>query len=170
MCTASPAADTPPALLVLDAIVVIRGLKGERRVPVKDFFVHVRKTVLQKGELVVGVVIPKPPKGSAGSFAKLSRRRGSDLSIVSVAVEAFPKKNGYDWRIAMGSVAPTPIRVPEAEAILAESHDGENILKAARAASVAAKPISDIRSSEAYRKQMIINMAKRAINEAVAKL
>jgi len=170
MCTASPAADTPPALLVLDATAIIRSPQGERRLPVQDFFVHVRKTVLRKGELLVGVIIPKPPSGSAGSFAKLSRRRGSDLSIVSVAVGAFPQNGGYTWRIAMGSVAPTPIRVPEAEAVLSTGYDDETILKAARAASAAAKPISDIRSSEAYRRQMITKMTMRAVREVAASL
>lgn len=170
VCTASPAADTPPALLVLEAFVVIKGPQGERRVAIRDFFIHVRKTVLKPGELVVGFVVPKPPQGSLGSFTKLSRRRGSDLSVVSVAVQAVPDKGGYAWRIAMGSVAPTPIRIPDAETILNKGHGEEQIKLAAKAASATSKPISDIRSSETYRKQMVTNMTKRAIHTVTAGL
>jgi len=170
ICTASPCADTPPALLALDAQVILRSTTGKRIVPITEFFTWVRKTVLAKGELVVGVILPKLPAGSCGSYIKLSRRRGSDLSLVSVAALVIPSGQGYTWRLALGAVAPTPIRVPAAEEILSKGHTPELIEKAAQAAADTARPISDVRSSERYRKLMVVNMTKRAINETLIKL
>lgn len=170
LVTASPCADTPPALAVLNAQVLIKNQSGERRVPVTDFFIFVRKTVVQKGELVMGVLIPKPPKGSAAVYEKLSRRKGCDLSLVSVAAMAEPGKGGHTWRIALGAVAPTVIRATDAEAILAKGASDKEILAAAQAAANQAKPISDVRSSEAYRRAMVRNITKRAVEKVLAKL
>ncbi|MEI7988555.1 MAG: xanthine dehydrogenase family protein subunit M [Chloroflexota bacterium] len=170
MCTASPCADTLAPLAALNAVVVLRSKQGERRVPFVEFFTFVRKTVLQKGELVMGVILPKTSQGTVGSYEKLSRRRGCDLSIVSVAAVAAPKNGGYEWRVALGAVAPTVMRVAEAEAILGKGRSSEEIQKAAEAAAVASKPISDIRSSEAYRRVMVRNMTKRAVESVIAKM
>lgn len=170
LVTASPCADTPPTLSALDAIIVIRSADGERRVSATGFATFVRKTVLKPGELIVGVIIPQLPAGSIGIYEKLSRRRGCDLSLVSVAALAVPSGKGYNWRIALGAVAPTSIRVPSAEAILAEGHDEAHVEKAAQAAAETARPISDVRASEQYRKAMVANITKRAIRNVLAKL
>jgi carbon-monoxide dehydrogenase medium subunit len=171
ICTASPCADTPPALYVLEAIVLIRGKSGERRVPIRDFATFVRKTVVQKGELVVGLLIPKPANGTVGVYEKLSRRKGSDLAVVSTAALAEPREGGgYTWRIALGAVAPTIIRAPEAEAILSRGHTEADVLKAAEAAALASRPISDVRASEVYRRTMVRNVTRRAIQKVLAKL
>jgi len=170
LCTASPCADTPPALLALDALVILKSVSGERQVPIVEFFTWVRKTVVAQGELVLAVILPKLPSGSAGAYVKLSRRRGSDLSLVSVAAVAIPGNTGYQWKLALGAVAPTPIRVPAAEAILLQGHTLDLIEKSALAASETSRPISDVRSSERYRKVMVANMTKRAIQETLAKL
>lgn len=170
LVTASPCADTPPALAVLNAQVLIKNQTGERRVPISDFFIFVRKTAVQKGELVMGVIIPKPPKGSAGVYEKLSRRKGCDLSLVSVAAFAEPGKSGYTWRIALGAVAPTVIRATVAEEILAKGTGAKEIQDAAKAAADQSKPISDVRSSEGYRRAMVRNITKRAVEKVLAKL
>lgn len=170
LCTASPCADTPPPLCALDALVILKSKDGERRVPVKEFFTFVRKTVIQKGELVYGVIVPKHPVGTVGVYEKLSRRKGCDLSLVSVAALAKPENGKYSWRIALGAVAPTVIRATEAEAFLAEGHSPELIQKAAVAAAMQSKPISDVRASEAYRKSMVRNITKRAIEKVIAAL
>ena len=170
MCTASPCADTPPALSALEAIVVLKSKSGERRVPFTEFTTFVRKTVVQKGELVAGVILPKLPKGSTGSYIKLARRKSGDLAQVSVAVLAVPDGKGYSWRIALGAVAPTIVRVPDAEAILAKGTDDASIEKAAEAAEKTARPISDIRASMEYRQAMVLNMTRRAVKEVLAKL
>ena len=169
MVTASPCADTPPALCVLNASVIIRNANGERRVSTADFFKWVRKTAVQPGDILVGVLIPRPPEGACGTYVKLSRRKGSDLSLVSVAAFTYPNSvvasggKAATWRLTLGAVAPIPIRAPEAEAILEEGTDEEHIERAAQAASDKSKPISDVRSSEKYRKLMVANMTKRAV-------
>lgn len=170
ICTASPCADTPPALYVLDAKVIVRSAAGERQIPVADFYKWVRRTDLQPGELVVGFLLPHPAPGSAGAYVRLSRRKGSDLSIVSSAAFASKVNGGYTWRIALGAVAPTPIRVPEAEAVLNAGYDADHIRQAAEIAAAKSKPITDVRSSEKYRRLMVAQMTRRAIENVVAQI
>ena len=169
LCTASPCADTPPVLYVLNATVIIRNAQGERKVAIADFFKWVRQTAVQNGDIVVGVVIPRPAAGAFGSYVKLSRRKGSDLSLVSVAALTFPNGKAANWRLALGAVAPTPIRTPAAEAILEESSDEAHIELAAKSAADTSKPISDVRASETYRKLMVANMTKRAVRMTLSR-
>ncbi len=172
ICTASPAADTAPALLALEAMVLIKGAGGERSVPIADFFVGPKRNVLQRDELVEAVLVPKPPDGSVGHYEKLSRRKAADLAIVGVAALAIPtgEAEKYRWRIALGAVAPTPIRCPDAELILEEGCDEAHIEKAAEAALACSSPISDIRASAAYRRAMVVNVTRRAIKRVLEKL
>lgn len=170
LCTASPAADSAPALLALEAFAVIRGAAGERRVPIAEFFLGPRKTALQKGELLMGVLIPAPPEGTAATYVKLSRRKAGDLAIVGVAALAYPHNGGYQWRVALGAVAPTPIRAPEAEAALAAGHDEVHIERATKCAFDTCCPIDDIRASAEYRKAMVSRIARRAIEGVLQKL
>jgi carbon-monoxide dehydrogenase medium subunit len=170
LCTASPAADTAPALLTLEALALIRGPGGERSVPIADFFQGPRKTALQKGELLVGVLVPPHPPGSAATYLKLSRRKAADLSIVGVACLAYPKAQGYRWRMAMGAVAPTPVRVPEAEGILDAGHGADAIARATQCAFDTCCPIDDVRSSAEYRRAMVVRMSRRAIQEVLTLL
>lgn len=168
--TASPAADSAPALLALEASVLIKGPQGDRSVPVDKFFAGPKRNALKKGEIIAGVLIPRPPDGSVAVFDKLSRRKAGDLSIVSVAVLASPGKSGMKWRVALGAVAPTPIRSPQAEAILNAGHDDAHIDEAAAAAYGCCCPIDDVRASAEYRRAMVVNIARRAIRAVVAKL
>lgn len=170
LCTASPAADSAPALLTLEACAVIRGASGERRVPMAEFFVGPRRTAIQKGELLVGVLIPAPPEGAVGTYVKLSRRKAGDLAIVGVAALAYPHNGGYVWRLALGAVAPTPIRAPEAEVTLNAGHDEAAIEHATKCAFDACCPIDDIRASAEYRKAMVSRIARRAIEGVLAQL
>lgn len=174
LCNASPAADTAPAALVLDAQCVVWGPDGERVIPANEFFLHVRKTALQPGEFLTRIDIPLPPSGWAGRYLKLGRNAGGDLAIVGVAVLGYPDANaasGYSFCIALASVAPTPIRVPEAEALLTEKPISDDTLaQAAAAAEDAAKPIDDLRGSARYRKAMSRNLTRRALDEVWAQL
>ncbi|MCD4738013.1 MAG: FAD binding domain-containing protein, partial [Anaerolineae bacterium] len=169
MCTASPAGDTFPALLVLEAEALLRGVDGERSVPVLEFFQGPRRTALKTGELLVGVMIPKLA-GAQGHYAKLSRRKTADLTLVGVAALAVPAGEDYEWRLALGAVAPTPVRVREAEEILAQGYDAVAIKKAALAAHAACSPLDDIRSSAEYRREMVVNITQRVIGKVVEKL
>lgn len=174
LCNASPAADTAPAALVLEAQCVVWGSRGERVIPASSFFLGVRKTALQPGEFLTRTDIPVLPQGSVGRYLKLGRNAGGDLAIVGVAVFGYPDASapsGYRFRVALASVAPTPIRVPEAEAILAEHPITDDTLaQAAQAAARAAKPIDDLRGSARYRKAMSRNLTRRAIDDVWAAL
>lgn len=171
--TASPAADSAPALLALEASVLVKGPEGDRSIPVDKFFVGPKRNALKRGEIIVGVLIPKPPADSVAVFEKLSRRKAGDLSVVSVAVLASPllsgERPGVRWRVALGAVAPTPIRSPQAEAILNEGHDAAHIDEAAAAAYGCARPIDDVRASAEYRQAMVVNITRRAIRTVVSK-
>lgn len=170
LCTASPAADTAPALLALEAWALIRGPQGERRLPMADFFLGPRKTALQRGELLVGVLIPAPPEGSVGTYVKLSRRKAGDLAIVGVATLAYPHNGGYVWRVALGAVAPTPIRAPRAEAILNNGVDDAAIASACEAALESCNPIDDLRASAVYRCEMVRQIMLRSVKATLEKL
>ena len=124
LANASPCADTAPALLVSEARPKAIGPAGERLVPVEDFFLFVNKTVLKEDEILTEIQIPQKPVGTVGSFIKLQRRVGHDLSIAGVAVAVTMEKGlCKEARIAMGSVAPTPLRIKK---LLRSLRDGSN--------------------------------------------
>ncbi|MGC9394995.1 MAG: FAD binding domain-containing protein [Anaerolineae bacterium] len=168
--TASPAADSAPALLVLEASVLVKGPEGDRSIPVDKFFVGPKRNALKNSEIIVGILIPKPPEGCAGIYEKLSRRKAGDLSVVGVAVMAYPHDSGYRWRVALGAVSPTPIRSPQAEAILNTGYDDARIDEAAAAAYSCCCPIDDVRASAEYRQMMVVNITRRAIRAVVPQL
>jgi len=174
LCNASPAADTAPAALVLEASLILHGRRGEYPIPITEFFLGPGKTAIKPGEFLLRIEIPPAPKGAVGRYLKLGRNTLGDLAIVGVAVLGYPDnkaKSGYRFRIALASVAPVPIRVPEAEAILAASPITPDVIEAAaKAAMEAAKPIDDVRSSAVYRKAMVKNLTKRAVTEVWEKL
>ena len=171
LCNASPAADTAPAALVLGANLVLHGRRGERVVPIDEFFLGPGKSAIKPGEFLLRIEIPLMPKGAVGTYLKLGRNAHGDLAIVGVAVLGYPdkkSKSDFSFRIALASVAPTPIRVPNAEAILSASPITPNVIEsAAIAAMETAKPIDDVRSGAAYRKAMVRALTKRAVNEVV---
>jgi len=171
LCNASPAADTAPAVLVLEAMLVLYGRHGERRVPLNEFFLGPGKTAIKPGEFLLRIEIPPAPKGAVGRYLKLGRNALGDLAIAGVAVLGCPDrraKSGYSFRIALASVAPTPIRVPNAETILADSPLTADVIEtAAVAAMETATPIDDVRSSAAYRKAMVKALTRRAVQSVV---
>lgn len=174
LCNASPAADTAPTALVLEANLILQGQRGERCIPATEFFLGPGKTVMKRGEFLLRIEIPPLPKGAAGRYLKLGRNAHGDLSIVGVAALAWPNKkmkSGYRFRLALASVAPTPIRVPEAEEILSAAPLSPEVIDwAATAAMETAQPIDDVRSSAAYRKAMVRTLTKRAIESVLAQL
>ncbi len=167
LCNASPAADTAPSALVLEAVLVAHGPDGERRIPALEFFIGPGQHAMMAGEFLKGIEIPPPPKGSSGRYLKLGRNAQGDLAIVGVAVLGYADKDapsGYRFRIALSSVAPTPVRVPESEQILeSEKVSEQSIAAAAEAARRAARPIDDVRASASYRSAMVEVFARRAL-------
>ena len=170
LCVATPASDVAPPLFVLSAKVKIAGAKGERVIPIEDFFVNVGETVLEPHEIVTEISAPSLPAGTGSAFMKLSKT-AEDIAKVNAAVTvSIADGKCKEARIALGSVAPTPIRVPRAEdAIKGEKFDEKTIAEAAEAAAETVKPISDVRSTAEYRKEMVMVLVKGALEKAKAR-
>ena len=171
LCNASPAADSVPPLLVMDAKLTVTGLNGDRTIPVADFIIGRGKTVLSTAEILTHIDIPALPERTSTVFLKAGRRRAMEISFVSVAARITLAEDGQTIqtaRIALGAVAPTPIRVPEAEAILqGDAFSAERLKEAAHVAALAADPISDVRASAEYRRHLVDVMVGRAIEACV---
>lgn len=152
---ASPAADTAPPLLALGAQVELASTRGSRCVPLTEFFTGVRKTVRQPDELLVRVSWPVTT--GAGAFHKFGLRRADAISVISAAVVVEANGDGrcHGAAVALGAVAPKPIRAPGAEQLLCESDwTAEVVAEAARLAASHTSPIDDIRGSAAYRRHI----------------
>jgi len=174
ICNASPAADTAPAALVLEADVTVVGPKGERTIPIIDFFMSPGVNALGSGEFLTRVNFPNQPEGWKGRYLKIGRNAGGDLAIVGVAVMGYPdmdEPSNFRFRIALASVAPTPIRVHEVEEILTENPITEAVIeRAAEAAQEASTPIDDVRASARYRKAMVSELTRRGLIEVWSQL
>jgi aerobic carbon-monoxide dehydrogenase medium subunit len=169
LCNAAPSADSAPSLLVLGAKAKIVGKKGEKIVPIEDFFKGPGQTMLGPGQLLTEIQIPNLAPRSGAVYLKEKRREGADIAVVGVAALVVLKgKVVSDVKIALGAVAPTPIRAKKAEAILKGNQLDEALLeKSSQAAFDEAKPISDIRSSADHRRRLVAVLTKRAVAQAV---
>ena len=170
ICNAVPSADTAPALLTLQARVKLASQKGERWVDIEDFFTGPKETVLTDEEMLLEIEVPNLPLSHKGIYLKLSPRRSMDLAVVGVAVVAVPENGVFkDVRIALGAVAPTPIRARRAEEVLrGQSLNEELIRTAAKIAEEEARPIDDHRASAWYRKKMVNVLVKRALRQIIS--
>lgn len=169
LCNASPAADTAPALIGLGASVKITGLEGERTITLEEFFVGPGEAALQTGEMLTEIQVPNPPPNTRGAYLKLPARTVIDIAVVGVAVIVrLDSKNIVDARIVLCAVAPTPIRARKAEELIrGKEIEDRLIAKASEVAAEEAKPISDIRGSDSYRKEMVKVLTTRAIKKAI---
>lgn len=169
LCNASPAADSAPSLLVLGSRLTLQSAGGQRELALKDFFKGPGKTALTPGEILTKISVPIAPTGWKGRYLKLGRNTSGDLAIVGVAVLGFPDPeptSGFRFRIALASVAPTPIRVAEAEELLETTTlSDESIEQAARIAQDLARPISDARASAEYRRAMVFELTAWALKD-----
>jgi carbon-monoxide dehydrogenase medium subunit len=170
LSSAVPSADTAPPLIALGAMVKLVGIQGERKILVQDFFKGPGESVLKPDEILTQILIPKPLDGSGGTYLKLMRRNALDLALVGVAVFLrldLNKEICTEARIALGAVAPTPIRAPLAEEILLRKKMNEALAgEAGKVASGVCRPITDIRSSLEYRCHMVEVLTKRAVMKA----
>ena len=172
ICHAVPSADSAPALLVLGAILSIADSGGERSMKIADFFLDVRKDALGSRELLTEIQLPALPAHTGTAFAKKGRVATADLAVVNVAVRVTLTAGNtcQETLIALGAVAPVPLRAREAEAMLQGKEPQEELLeKVALRASEEIKPISDVRSSAEYRKTLSRVLVERALKEAVAR-
>ena len=151
VANASPAGDTLPVLAAVDAVIVLRSVEGERRVPITSFYTGYRATVRQPNELIVAVEIP--PVEGAQWFRKVGTRAAQAISKVVMA-----GVRGSVPRIALGSVGPTVVRLPRTEALLA---GGGDIAAAQRELAAEIHPIDDVRSTADYRRSVASNLLAR---------
>ena len=172
VCRASPSAETLPPLLADGASVVIHGRDGARKVAFADFFTGPGRTVLKPDEVLTAVHIPPPPPFTGKAYIKHGRRKAMELATVGVAatVTMAGERIG-ELRIVLGAVAPTVIRARQAEALLTGKVPSEALLlEAGRAAMDEARPISDVRASADYRRQMVGVLTRRAVAQAIAQV
>src|SRR5215207_2349587 len=157
LITASPANDTITPLMALDASVTLQSSRGIRKVALKDFYTGVRKTVMQPDEMMVDISFPAMDVSARGTFIKLALRRAQAISIIDVALVLNIQQGSVkSAAIALGAVAPTILRAPEAERYLAGKSLSDDVLEeATRLTMNSCKPIDDIRGSAAYRSEMV---------------
>jgi len=170
---ASPAADTAPPLLVLDAMVELVSKEGSRHVPLEEFMVGVRETLRQPQELVTAVRWPVSPPHSAGAFHKVGLRKAAAISVLSAAVMVESDQSGRcrQARIALGAVAPRPIRAHAAEDLLrGQPLTPESIAEAARLSTDATSCIDDIRGSAAYRQRVVEVLVRRLLTKVAGEV
>ena len=162
LANASPAADTVPPLYAADAVVELASISGRRDVPIAEFFLGPRQTVMARDELILGVRVPLRA-GVRGTFLRLGQRQAQAISKVSVAVAMTFRSGRPDWvRVALGAVAPTVIRATETEkALLAGGWEG--LQRAKRAVRAEVRPIDDLRSTAEYRREMAAVLLERAV-------
>ena len=174
LCHASPAADLAPPLIALEAKVKIQGPDAERVEDLEDFFTGSGCTAVKAGEILAEVEIPLPGPRTCGTYLKFSPRKAMDLAVAGVAVVialSWPDRVCAKARIALGAVAPTPIRARQAEKRLeGKKIDGSLLEEAARIAASEARPISDLRGSAWFRQEMVKVLVKQAVEQTLHRI
>lgn len=174
LCNAAPSADMAPSLIGLGASVTLTGPGGESVLPLEEFFTGPGQTVLRDGQILKELRVPNMKVHSEGVYLKFSRRKAMDLAIVGVAsvlTMDAALADCVDVRIVLGAVAPTPLRAKRAEVVLRGNKINDSLIKeAAEMASGEATPITDVRASSWYRKQITEVLVKRSIVQALEKV
>jgi len=169
LCNSSPAADSIPAMMVLDGVAHIAGPNGERDVSVREFCTAPGRNVLTLGEFVTSIRFPKPAAGSGAAWQRFIPRNEMDIAVVNAG--SWVQLDGdivRDARVALGAVAPTPIMVPgAAAALIGKPISDETIAAAGDAAKDAARPIDDMRGSIKQRKHLAKVLTERTLRLAV---
>jgi len=170
LVNARPAADLPPPCMVMNAMVKLKSSSGEREVLVTEFFRGPGETVIEPNELMVSLQIQTPPPWSGGSYIKLGARKTLEISMVNVAaLITLQSPDGpiVDCRIALGAVAPTPVRAYAAEELLIGAMPSEELFQRAGEVGVGTcSPITDHRGTMEYRCMMIEVLTRRCLKQA----
>jgi CO/xanthine dehydrogenase FAD-binding subunit len=167
VCVGTPASDVATSLFALGAQLKITGPKGERTEAIERFYVDYRLTSLKQGEMVTEVFLPNPPRGTGTAFLNLVRTR-ADIAKISVAA-SIVVQNGIcrEARVAIGAAAPTVFRAVKAEALLiGQKITAEVINEASETASGETRPITDLRSTAEYRREMAKVLVRRVLEKA----
>lgn len=173
LCYAESASDVAPALLVLGASAVVRGRGGQRTVPLADgFYRGLFETALEEGEVLVEVLVPRQPRGSAATYIKWSPRSMEDKALVGVAALADGAAGVCrELRLALGGVNPTPVRLGAAETAARGQRLNDAVIRAvAREAARATDPVTDVQGSAEYRRDMVEVWVARALREVAGRL
>jgi len=167
LCVATPGSDVAPALMAYDAELLIAGPDGERREKVCDFYPEKGRTTLKRGEFVTGVFVPAAAKGTGAAFLNRVRTH-ADIAKITLTVFVAIEGDVYkEARIAMGAVAPTPVRAKKAEATLQGRVIGEELFKEAGSAVVESmNPSTGLRSTKEYRTEVTPILVERALHKA----
>ena len=165
LITASPANDTITPLVAFGASVTLASTRGERKVPLTDFYTGVRRNVMQPDEMLVDISFPAMTRDQRGTFIKLALRRAQAISLVNVALVLTLKRAGVQSAsITLGSVAPTIIHAPEAEEYLKGKKLSDDVIaRAAELTMNASRPIDDVRGSASYRRETVRVITSRGL-------
>ena len=166
ICNASPSADTAPPLLAYNARAIIASPSGEKTIDIEDFFTGPSANILKGGEILKGFLL-RPKSGWIADYEKIGVRKAMEIAIVNVCVAAEMDEHKLcsGIRIALGAVAPTPVRAKSAETILKGKRVTPDLIqKCADVAVEETKPISDIRASAEYRKKMVHFLVKKMLS------
>jgi CO/xanthine dehydrogenase FAD-binding subunit len=175
ICSAVPCLDSGPVLVGMDAVVHLKGPRGQRKIPATKWFTGPRKTARKPDELVTSISIPLPKEKFGACYVKLGRYQGEDLAQASVFV-CVTKGKSLSYRVAFGSVGPTPKRGLKIEKLLVNeakatgSIGDESIARAKHLVPSEITPITDIRASKEYRLHMCQVMLERALRAAETRL
>ncbi len=169
-CNAAPSADAVPPALAYGARLVLAGPNGRREIPAEDFFVGPGQTVLEKGEVLVEIALPPPPPRSGAAYLRFIPREEMDIAVAGVGAcvqLSSDTRVCEQARVVLAAVAPTPVRAKAAEAFLTgRALDDPTIVQAGELASQAASPISDVRGSAAYRRELVKVLTRRTLGKA----
>jgi CO/xanthine dehydrogenase FAD-binding subunit len=170
VCNAAPSGDTLPTLMVLGATCRIFGPRGERVLPIEQFFKGPGTNVLEPGELLVSLQVPPPSPNSGARYLRFIPRNEMDIAVVGVGAKvglSDDLQKIVSARIALGAVAPTPVLVPEAgEALIGKVPNEETFKQAAALAQEAACPITDMRGTIVFRRHLVGILVKRVLLDA----
>ena len=169
IAAAVPCADLPPILMAMKASVVLWSPTGQREVPLDSFFTGPRATVLRADEVLTAVLVPKLPSGFGSAYARFQLRDGNAIAVAAVATGLLLDNDDTirDVRIVLGAVAPIPLLVESAAVELAgQPADEDAFRRAAAAAMSVAEPISDVRGSAEFRRQLVGVLTQRALRTA----
>lgn len=171
LANASPAADSIPAMIALGGVALIAGPGGARAVPVSEFCTAPGRSVLQPAEFIVSLQFPAPASKSGSAWERFIPRNEMDIAVVNAAAYlAFEGDTVSEARLALGAVAPTPLALTDvAAALVGRPLDDAAIENAAAAASAAARPISDMRGTEAQRRRLVGVLVGRVLRKAAAR-
>jgi carbon-monoxide dehydrogenase medium subunit len=169
---ADPNQDPPATLIALGAAVRLRSSGGSREVGVEDFFTDYYETALRSGEVLTDVLVPLPASGQSAAFVKFLPRSSDDYATVAAAASLrLDQGVCRDVRIALGSAGPTPLRAREAEAVLEGQRPSQALLRTTgEAARAAASPLSDVRGSADYKRDMAAVFTARVVRSALERL